>query len=472
MSDPIDHPYSVPQTNGAEVTHAEGRDARPSDHAVFGASSASIWMNCPGMYGLLEHARATGAVPAQDTSGVYAREGSAAHEVIEGALLDLFTTSLPDGTERSVALYSPSVAKTHHVTVSDPQEFADATKTCIDHVLAMWNQPSGSPRAIGIENTFNLNALYDLYGDYLANDPEVLARDHPLFGTGDISMVQGDTGTVIDYKHGAGVPVDAKDNPQLKYYALGMLLAEEAKGRKLRTVEAHIVQPRAAHADGQAIRETTFTRDELFEFGLEVVLAVDKAVGKPETFNPGPWCRFCKAVQAPCPAIVERARAAAKASFGDIDDAPQDKDGAESMARAMSNDELAGELERVEAFRGWIKAVGAAASHRIKTGQTIPGYKAVRGRSPRKWGNPQEVADVVRQWGFSETLINDVPLTPAQMEKLAKRNPTVKGAFDDLVQGDYLRQAEGAITYAPEDDPRPAVNPAAESFGELDEDDY
>ena len=471
MSDPIEHVYAVPQTNGANVTHAEGRDARPSDHAVFGASSASIWMNCPGMYGLLEHARATGAVPAQDTSGVYAREGSAAHEVIEGALLELFQT-LQAGMERSVALYSPSVAETHHVTISDPQEFADATKTCIDHVLNVWNQPSGSPRAIGIENTFNLNGLYDLYGDYLTNDPEVLARDHPLFGTGDISMVQGGIGTIIDYKHGAGVPVDAKDNPQLKYYALGMLLAEEAKGRKLRTVEAHIVQPRAAHADGQAIRATLFSRDELFEFGLEVVLAVDKAVGKPETFNPGPWCRFCKAAQAPCPAIVERARAAAKESFGDIDAVPQDKDGAESMARAMSNDELAGELERVEAFQVWIKAVGAAASHRIKTGQTIPGYKAVRGRSPRKWTNEAAVADALEQWGAGSKAVFTKPLSVAQLEKAAKRDSDLRTAFDELLVEGFATKAEGAITYAPEDDPRPAVNPAAESFGELDEDDY
>ena len=41
------------------------------------------------------------------------------------------------------------------------------------------------------------------------------------FGTGDCLIVADDTLTVIDYKHGLGVLVDAEKNPQMMCYATG-----------------------------------------------------------------------------------------------------------------------------------------------------------------------------------------------------------------------------------------------------------
>ena len=43
------------------------------------------------------------------------------------------------------------------------------------------------------------------------------------FGTCDCCIISGDTLTIVDYKHGKGVPVAAKGNPQMRLYALGAL---------------------------------------------------------------------------------------------------------------------------------------------------------------------------------------------------------------------------------------------------------
>ena len=41
------------------------------------------------------------------------------------------------------------------------------------------------------------------------------------FGTADCILTQGNTLYVIDFKYGKGVPVSAKENPQMMLYALG-----------------------------------------------------------------------------------------------------------------------------------------------------------------------------------------------------------------------------------------------------------
>ena len=63
------------------------------------------------------------------------------------------------------------------------------------------------------------------------------------FGTADCLIMTPDALHVVDFKYGKGVPVDAKDNPQLKLYALGAL-SEYGLLYQFKTIHIHIVQPR------------------------------------------------------------------------------------------------------------------------------------------------------------------------------------------------------------------------------------
>jgi hypothetical protein len=106
------------------------------------------------------------------------------------------------------------------------EEMADHVQLYVDYVRNLMNETKG---VLAIEHRVHLKTL------------------HPdLYGTCD-AIVYEDFGTlhVIDFKYGAGIPVEVEGNEQVMYYALGALeLGDFEK------VVLHIVQPRAEHEAG------------------------------------------------------------------------------------------------------------------------------------------------------------------------------------------------------------------------------
>lgn len=99
------------------------------------------------------------------------------------------------------------------------------------------------------------------------------------FGTADCLIMTPDALHVVDFKYGKGVPVDAKDNPQLKLYALGAL-SEYGLLYQFKTIHIHIVQPRL-----KILGTDTFSRTALTEWGNSVVKPKAKeAFDGPENF--------------------------------------------------------------------------------------------------------------------------------------------------------------------------------------------
>ena len=113
-----------------------------------------------------------------------------------------------------------------------------------------------------------------------------------MFGTADCVLIDwaARKAYVVDYKHGKGVVVYAKENPQLKYYALGALHGVEG----IDTVELVIVQPRCP--EGEPVDRWSLPVSELRAWGVEVLLPAAKATqSETAPLRAGDHCKWCKA---------------------------------------------------------------------------------------------------------------------------------------------------------------------------------
>ena len=279
-----------------------------------------------------------------------------------------------------------------------------------------------------------------------------LSKIHPgCFGTADAVVWQPWPKhlIVIDFKYGAGIPVEVEDNPQLMYYALGALLT---CGFSPVTVEMVIVQPRCDHPDGP-IRRHTIDAIDLLDFSVDLK---DYAVAteQPDApVVPGDHCQFCPAAQINpktmetyCPALKDRAQALAKLEF--------------KPGLPYDPQKLKLALDSRDAVKAMLKALDEFAYSEAEAGRTIPGYKLVAKRATRKWRSEGEAAEKLQELVDCESLCDGVEIdifepkslkSPAQIEKLVGR-----GVIDEFV----VAESSGH-TLVPEGDRRPPVRPSA-----------
>ena len=92
-------------------------------------------------------------------------------------------------------------------------------------------------------------------------------------------------------------------------------------------------------------------------------------------------------------------------------------------------------------------------------GKTIPGFKAVAGRSSRAWTDTDAAFASLKERGVDEALLWErKPVTVAGLEKLVG-----KKLFAELSQ-DLVTVSPGKPALVPETDKRPAINAAALAF--------
>lgn len=354
-------------------------------HSKVGASSMYRWANCPGSV------RECAKVPAKESS-VYAAEGTKAHELAAKALhtgLDPISASDADG----------------------------AVQVYLDHVRSLVT-PSDT---LLIEQGFHLKELHQ-----------------NLYGTADAVVWKPDEKHlhVIDYKHGAGVMVDVKGNPQLRYYALGALLSSGFPATKVTTT---IVQPRCPHPDG-AIRSETFDAFDLVDWAADLVDAVKRTEDPNAPLNPGDHCRFCPAA-AVCPALHERATSLARSEF--------------SPTAIYEPAKLKQALDARPIMRAWLTALDEFAYAEAMAGR-LPaevGYKLVEKRANRKWVDEDLAVEALRKGGLKDDQIFETPelKSPAQVEKLVG-----KKGFKPI-EADYVTKESSGFTLVPVEDPRQPV---------------
>ena len=400
----------------------------PDKHAILSPSAAHRWLHCT------PAPRVEAEFP--ETTSEYAEEGRLAHSVCELAAKKKFTVM-------NNRTYNSRLKKLK----ADPK----------------WDDEMLSTAATYVEHLTE-HAMRFEHAPYVALEVQVDITDYApeAFGTCDCVMIGGDELIITDYKHGKGVPVSAQDNPQMLLYALGALkLYRPIYGDMIRRVSTYIDQPRLGSYDGASM-----TVEELLAWGESIKPKAAAAFMGTGEFAPGEWCRFCRA-KAKC-----RARANQNTALEDFKDCiplgrsipmqtEYDATGFKP-SNCPTDEEIGALLVRAEGLVAWYNDLKEYALAACLNGKTIPGWKAVEGRSTRAWTDQDAALEALMAGGVEEAIIYDrVPKTLAQLEKVIG-----KQRFGELVGG-MITKSPGKPALAAESDKRPAYNGAAADFSEV-----
>lgn len=258
--------------------------------------------------------------------------------------------------------------------------------------------------------------------------------DAELWGTCDAVSYFPETGVlkVRDYKHGAGKFVPVENNPQLKMYGLGAMMA---LAKPVKSVELYIYQPRCDYA-GEAVRPWTIEPGELFEFGGDLADAVDAARKPDAPLNTGDQCSFCPA-RAICPKLYDTALAASGTDIIPFTGEVQ----APRPPEALSMEELGFRLDLAPMLRTWLNGLMAYANAEMMRGNIPVGYKAVEKKTRRRWKDA-ELVERQAPRAFPGVVTEDDMytrkiLSPAAFEKLVGK----KDAADFVAE--YVEKPKG-----------------------------
>lgn len=370
----------------------------PETHALLSPSAAHRWMHCT--------ASPTAEAMLPDPGSPYAAEGTLAHAIAELKLRKAFVK--PMGPKK----FAGCLKKIQEDPAYNP-EMLPHTDAYLDYIEGIVHGFPSKPY-VAAEARLDLSSI---------------APD--CFGTADCLIIGGKDLHVIDFKYGKGKQVDAEENPQLRLYGIGAVLANSLF-YDIHTVHLHIFQPRLDHVSTE-----TIDRDELMDWGVfQVKPKAEEAHNGPGEYRAGDWCQFCRA--------KGRCQAQAKQMLDGV------QPYREQDPCLMGNGDYAALLPQLSALKAWIGQVEDAALHRLLNGEEITGFKLVEGRSVRQWRDQDAAFDALTAAGYDRDLLYvRTPLTLSATEKLVG-----KTKFSKLV-GEYVLKPPGAPTVAPASDRRP-----------------
>lgn len=375
-------------------------------HAKLSASGSSKWIFC------------SGSVEAESKvakkQSVYAEEGTLAHELADMCLKKKVDSSTFIG--KTITCESDGKVLS---TVVD-KEMAKFVQEYLDYVRSF--------------ETKNSQLYTEDKVDFSNITPDG-------FGTMDAAILDYDTGVchIFDLKYGQGVEVSAIENTQGQLYALGFY--NELKCLDIiKSFVIHIVQPRKYNYS-----EWEISLEDLIKFGEFAKQKAKEALTPGAKRTPGyKQCEFCAARHS-CTALDKFTQEIISADFDNLDEIDSDK---------ISDDRVKLILDNKKLIESFLNAVENKAFERLVSGEKIPGYKVVRGKSNRKWTDEAQ-AILIEKLGdkaFEKKLIG---ITEAE-KQLKKKE------VDELTY-----KPEGKLTLAPESDKRPAVTSVSEDFENL-----
>ena len=372
-------------------------------HAKLSASSSERWMNCSGSIALIDK-----APPPRESP--YAAEGTKAHEYMEKALKGEMQR------HEAIDVYGKEIVE------------------AVDYM-----EGAVADRMTGFETLLVEEKVQFPLKDHEGNE---------MFGTVDCAIV--DVGTkisVIDYKHGQGIAVEAEKNLQMIYYAIA--ICEKFKWN-FKEVELVIVQPRAFHPES-VIRSWTLSIDELKSYVVLFKKGIERVKSGGRLYA-GDHCKFCPA-SVICPEQTTRSLEKANIAFSEpleamVPKLPDPKD--------LTPEQISTLLKKSSALEAFVKSVEEYAEDYLKRGHDIPGFKLVNKRGQRVWGDEAKLESDIRKNKLGGCYTEPKLLSPAQMEKVTGKEFVEKHAV--LVSS--------GVTIAPESDKRPAVNLIEKAFGD------
>jgi hypothetical protein len=329
-------------------------------HSRLGASGAERWMACPGSISLLKLAQIEGDSDEAD----YRRDGQCSHAgacwcLVNGADAWEIVGHGFDGGEFTAPM------------AMGVQVYLDAVRSDI------------TPNSI-------------VYYEQQIADPAVHAD---FFGTTDCGVIEGEWLIVSDYKNGAGITVDVEHNPQVMYYAYGLL--RKVQDQRVKYVRLRIVQPNDFNPEGH-IREWETTAEYLCEWAERELVPAMRRTETDASLAVGSHCRFCPA-KLVCPAMRGLFGSVAEAGAGEVTE--------------LDDAELGRQYVLMEPVMIYRKALGDEVYRRLMSARDVPGAKLVEKKADRVW---KEGSDIRFRTEFEGRAFSPpVLLSPAQMEKLS-----------------------------------------------------
>ena len=378
-------------------------DQKPA-HSPLGASSAERWMNCPGSVNII---KSIVGLP-EPSDPEYRLEGTAAHEAIAYCLSG-------SGFEAWEVIGQKFVG----VTVT--KEMADAIQVFIDAANAL---------AAGADKTFV--------------EAKISSPDHPMFyGTVDFAAVKDGTLYILDYKHGQGIVVPTQDNPQMMYYAYGILLQHP----DVRRVSMQIIQPRVPFRNDEP---WVVAAEDIAQWAETKMFPAMERTKTDNTLATGEHCRFCPAKDAlACPAMNKLL-------------AEMEENVAINPTVAdFPEKDLVAHWAKISAVKMYLAAIQKETLRRLMANQMADNgvCKLVNQKANRVW--KAEAIDVFKS-RFGDKAWNAPEFkSPAEMEKVdADAKAMVKT---------YAYTPQSGLTVVDIDDKRPAVivKTATEAFAKV-----
>lgn len=376
------------------------------NHAILSASSSHRWLHC------LPSARLE--LEFENTSGEAAQEGTAAHTLSEHKL----KKALRIRSKRPVSKFD-----SHEM-----EECTDAYVDFINEQVELARKSCEDPIVL-IEQRLDFSC-------YVPDG----------FGTGDCVIISDDRLHIIDFKYGMGVLVDAKDNPQMKLYALGALEIFDSL-YDIKEVSMTIFQPRREN-----VSTWTIPVEELKDWAQnELKPKADKAYKGEGEYTPGSWCTFCRA-STKCRARADENLKLAQMEF--------------KMPPLLTDGEIEKVLNILPELTKWANEITAYATDAaVNHGKEWEGFKVVEGRSVRKYKDEDAVAKKAQESGYKDIYRKTlIPMTELQ-KLMGKTN------FEEIL-GNLIYKPPGKPTLVPNSDKRPAMNVtnAINEFNEILED--
>ena len=381
------------------------------EHSPLGGSSMARVIKCPGSVGL-----GAGLV---DEESEHAALGTAAHAVGEECLKSNNDAWTYIGSQIEGA------------PVDKPM--ADAVQVYLDAVRKA--HPDRNQGNFFIERPFYCPTIHKLMygrGDAIYHDAPARALH------------------VWDYKHGAGIVVDAPWNVQGMYYACGEL---ESLGlwNDVDTVVIHIAQPRGFHFMGP-VRDWSISVDDLLDWMLGVLVpAMERAMVSRDTAS-GPHCRFCPARGYDCPQL-EKDRIELEQLMAILTDAKDAKGKPIKSAGLLTNDQVARLMDLGDVLKIAITAASKTAFQRLNAGNAVGDYKLAKARSNRVW-KPEAEAALKKKFG-ADAMTAPKLKSPAEVEEMPE---------GESMCAQYAFKPDNGLTVVKGDDNRPAVSKDTKSM--------
>jgi hypothetical protein len=286
----------------------------------------------------------------------------------------------------------------------DPPEAGSAVEYCVQSFLDVYNR--GETDVVGIEEEFDFECIHDVQGlEPIGKTTADLVIYNPF-----------STGIIFDWKFGFKRLGSAKDNKQLRCYALAL-----SKDEGLEEVTVFLVDANRRQTD-MAIFDT----NELIEIEKDMRLIVANALKKDAPLCPDPdACEYCPArKQAACPALRNM-----ESMLPVVD-----------SANSLSGARLGHALGLARMVKKWAGDVEKHARAVLAAGGEVYGYELKPGRKDRYWKesvNADTLKSTAMQLGvvgFEVELEKKSILSPAQFEKKIGRSEEAKKLMANLIE--------------------------------------